>query len=230
MPLEEICDHTLHPRFVNAASIVMDVGANRGAFSQAMIERFHCRCIALEPSPALFAQIAPSGLLEKHNVAIAGRSGPVSFHVSDVPVASSLAHRPPGTIETIEVAAKRLEEFSKEQGLQAIDVLKMDIEGAEVEVFDSCSDSFLGSVGQITVEFHDHVGLVSKPDILRVIDRLSRLGFLHFSKYLGSYYDTLFLNQARCPISSFEYSWNRHIVRNWRGLGRRLRKLAAART
>ena len=224
MPLEIIEDHTLHTRFLTPESVVLDLGANQGCFSRTMMQRFRCRCIAVEPSPAMFQQIEPHPLLQKYNVAIAPCEGTFDFHVSDIPVSSSLGYKPEHWLETIPIQCRKLDTFITELEVPRIDVLKMDIEGIEIDVLRSCSDQVLRSVGQITVEFHDHIGVVSKTDIEAQIQRFQALGFLHFSRYLGCHYDTLFVNQVLCPISTAEYFWFRHVVRNWQGIGRRWQK------
>ncbi len=43
---ERICNHTFVPRLINADSIVLDLGANRGEFSHGIIERFGCRVVS----------------------------------------------------------------------------------------------------------------------------------------------------------------------------------------
>lgn len=230
MSLIVIEDHTLHTRFLNETSVVLDLGANRGSFAKTVIDRFHCRCVAVEPSPEMFAKIEPHPLLQKYNVAITASEGAVDFHLSDIPVSSSLAHKPEGMAGTITVTGRRLDNFISELGLSRIDLLKMDIEGVEIDVLRSCSDQLLQSIGQLTIEFHDHMNVVSKSDIELQVDRLERLGFICLSRYLGCYYDTLFINQAFCPISQVEYLWYRHVIRNWEGLGRRLQKLRGVST
>jgi FkbM family methyltransferase len=218
-----VCDHSLHARFLGPDSLVLDLGANVGAFAAEMIERFGCRCIAVEPSPELFARIPEHARLAKHHLAIAPHDGPVDFHLSEVPVAGSLAYRPAAHSDTVRVPGRTLEGFIDSLGLAGrIDLVKMDIEGAEVAVLDGCSDRFLASLGQLTVEFHDHVGQVSPADIRQLIARLERLGFRTFRRFLGCYYDTLFLNQRLCPLLPGEDFWYRHIVRNAGGLRRRI--------
>jgi FkbM family methyltransferase len=187
MSLEIIEDHSLITRFLNHQSIVVDLGANRGVFSKKMIERFHSKCIAVEPSPKMFSLIDSHELLQKYNFAITASTGSVDFYISDIPVASSLAYKPQSIAETITVPGKRLDDFIFELGFSTIDVLKMDIEGGEIEVIRSCSDDLLKSIGQITIEFHDHLGCVSKSDIKDQIKRLEGLGFLHYSRYINCY-------------------------------------------
>ncbi len=45
-------------------------------------------------------------------------------------------------------------ELRRRAGVDRIDLLKIDIEGAEIGMFDDCTDEELSSIGQITVEFH----------------------------------------------------------------------------
>src|SRR5439155_24618010 len=120
----------------------------------------------------------------------------------------------------IDVPAKTLEQVAADLGLSAIDVLKLDIEGSEVEVLDACSDEFLGRVGQIALELHDFTGQVSPADVARVLGRLERLGFLIIKMARTSYIDTLAINRNRCPLSAAECLYLRYGVRNWHGLCR----------
>jgi len=54
-----------------------------------------------------------------------------------------------------EVPAVTLDTLMKTQGLETIDVLKMDIEGAEKEVFQS-SSTWIDKVNLLLIELHDH--------------------------------------------------------------------------
>jgi len=63
-----------------------------------------------------------------------------------------------------------------------IDVLKIDIEGAEYDLLLRAPSELLAKTRRVLVEFHDHcvVG-VSEADNQRVIERLGQLNFLHHS-------------------------------------------------
>jgi FkbM family methyltransferase len=52
------------------------------------------------------------------------------------------------------VPAITLDTLMKQKGLKCIDLLKVDIEGAEKEVFESCS-TWIGKIGVVMVELHD---------------------------------------------------------------------------
>ena len=70
-------------------------------------------------------------------------------------------------IGEVEVPSVTLEEFAAAQNLSDIDIVKMDIEGSEVEVLDSCSDEFLGRCGQLSLELHDFTGQLSAQVVTR---------------------------------------------------------------
>jgi FkbM family methyltransferase len=221
MSLVTIEGHTLCPRFVSKDSVVLDIGANIGNFSRLMAERFGCRCHAVEANPDIIGRIPVSDHIEVHHLAIAGRAGQVRLRIHQDDECSSLAPVP-GTQYTdeIEVRAETMESLAQSLNLGAIDVVKMDIEGSEIEVLDSCSDEFLKSIAQLTLEIHDFTGQVSPAQVQRVLDRLRRLGFFVIKMARGSHIDTLAINRHRCPMSTAECLYLRYGIRNWRGLKR----------
>jgi FkbM family methyltransferase len=80
--IETIHWHTLHPRYLSPESVVLDLGANHGYFAKAITDRFHCRYVAVEPSPGPFATIPASPLIIKLPAAVSDKSGTVPFNVS----------------------------------------------------------------------------------------------------------------------------------------------------
>ena len=67
-------------------------------------------------------------------------------------------------------------------GLQRVDVLKLDIEGAEFQVLSESPAHVLQSIGQITVEFHDFLpAWRDAKHMAGVRQRLQSLGFLAVS-------------------------------------------------
>ena len=89
--IETIHDHTVHPRYLDAQSQVLDLGANYGLFAKAITARFGCRCVAVEPSPEPFAAIAETPLISKLQAAAASSqvrcpfmSRPIRFSVHSI--------------------------------------------------------------------------------------------------------------------------------------------------
>jgi FkbM family methyltransferase len=221
MSLVTVEGHTLHPRFLGPQSVVLDAGSNLGNFARQMAERFGCLVHSLEPNPAVFAQIPAHDRVRAHQLAAAGRAGILRLCIDRDHEGSSL--RPVSGkdyVGEVEVQAVTLEQFVAGLELSAIDVLKLDIEGSEVEVLDSCSDAFLGRVGQLALELHDFTGQVTQAEIDRTFERLRRLGFFIIRMSRHSHIDTLAINRRRCPLSAAECLYLRHVVRNWRGLCR----------
>jgi FkbM family methyltransferase len=189
-------EHTFLTGPLGQHATVLDFGANRGRFACQIVERFGCRCLAVEPVPE-YAQGIPAHI-PVHELAIGGRNQPSSFHVSDDPECSGL--RGSGAIIRIErVRESTLDTFLGEQGLAAVDLVKVDIEGAEKELFTAASDDALLRVAQFTVEFHDFLGLLSRQDVTSIVERLNSLGF-HGIKFTRTNRNWLFFQPWRCGV------------------------------
>lgn len=103
-------------------------------------------------------------------------------------------------------------------------MLKLDIEGAEIEFFDAA----LAGVGQITVEFHDHCGMTPPAEVARVCRRLHGPGFRGLrSPWRENTHDTLFAHRRILPGS--KYLWQMYPVRYARAVGRVTRRTVLGR-
>lgn len=225
MKLINLVNHAICPDLLKPSSVVIDLGANVGAFANEMAGRFHCQVYAVEASPRVFEEIPTGSLVQKFNFAICATSGPITLNVSSNSEATSLK-RLNGFeyIETATVPGLRLDDFIKNNAIPQPDLLKVDIEGAEIEVFNSCSDAFLESIDQITVEFHEWLGISSRAEVEDLVRRLRGLGFFSFKLARENYSDVLFVNRRH--LSRLEYTstllaiW---VPRIFRAMGRRLR-------
>ena len=79
---------------------------------------------------------------------------------------------------TVEVPCRTLAGVMHEFGLDRIDLLKVDIEGAELEVLAGVSPSLIRRVSQSTVEIHGarEFGFQLRDQVDRVIRRMEELG------------------------------------------------------
>jgi FkbM family methyltransferase len=221
MSLITVEGHTLCPRFIDASSVVLDIGANLGNFSRLMTERFGCQCHAVEANPAVYARIPAHRRIITHQLAVAGRNGQVRLRIHEDDECSSLAPIPGESyVNELDVPALTLESLADKLNLKLIDVLKMDIEGSEIDVLNSCSDEFLGRIAQLTLEIHDFTGQVSISQANALLDRLRRAGFFVIKMARKSHIDTLAINRRRISISGLELMFFRYGVRNWHGLKR----------
>ena len=221
MSLCQIAEHTILAQDLSSQSVVVDLGANLGRFSHGIVERFGCRSLAVEANPSLCARIASDPRISVLNLAVAATSGTIPLHLSGNCERSSILSQPlPDVTSTIEVRAVTLGDLLATAGLTRVDLVKFDIEGAEIEVLDSCSDAFLMAVPQLTIEFHDFLGLTPRSTVERVLRRLEKLDFLVIGMWRQAYGDTLCVNRRHTSASLVELLEAQYITRNWWGLKR----------
>ena len=216
MPLAQISDHTFMEHLLSRESVVLDLGANHGAFSHSMIAKYGCRCIAVEANPFVCATIPPEPRLTVVNVAVASANGTLPIYIGKNDEASSLL-RPVNTdaIEEVHVPSLSLVDLLARHEIPRIDLLKVDIEGAEVEVFNSCPDELLQNILQITVEFHDFNDVIPKVEADQIAHRLQSIGFEMIKMWMRSHGDTLFVNRELAGVGAIDLIWSRRVVRNW---------------
>lgn len=154
------------------------------SFDLALIERTGVTVHAFDPTPRSIAwakaQVLPRALVV-HDVALADKDGELVFfppqdpsHVSHSVVAHASSQEP------IRVPAKSLATLMKELGHEHVDVLKMDVEGAEYSVIDALTRSTLRPT-QILLEFHHHRREIGLWKTQRALWQLSRLGYEVFA-------------------------------------------------
>jgi FkbM family methyltransferase len=196
--LATIRGHTFAPVLLGENDVILDVRCNRGEFSAALEQIDKYRVYAIEANPDL-ARLAASRLVSPvSNVAITAYDGAVDFYRSTNPEASSIfpAIAGPGIESRITVRSVSLDSWLKENKLAKIGVLKLDIEGAELDVLDRLAVRGVAP-DQITVEFHDFIDASQAPRVRDCIRSLKRLGYLHLNPTWPSHVDCLFIRRSR---------------------------------
>jgi FkbM family methyltransferase len=210
MSIEIIETHTILSDIISPGSIVVDCGANVGRFSLEMIRRFGCVCYAIEAVPDTFSKIPTTANLHRYNYALCATNKSVTMSIDEETTRSTLK----ATKEyTVVVQGRQFGEFlAHEVAGKTVDLVKMDIEGAEIEVIASLNDDLIKQVGQWTIEFHDFIGMMSVSDVERCVERIAALGFhaLFWSKRRNNA-DVLLVNKNRFPLR--RYIIEQHIVR-----------------
>lgn len=230
-PIKLIGGHWLCPGLVPQGAQVVDIGANRGVFSEAMAREYGARVVAVEPSPAMFNQLPELPNMRKVNVAIADRQGRGTFFERSNSETSSLFARADSEVgNAVEVDLITLPLLFERCGLQGTDVIKVDAEGAELTIFAPCSDEFVGRIGQMCIEFHEWLGVGTRRDVELVVKRLEKAGFFSFSLVRGNYQAVLLVNRRLMARHQYWLTWLRvWVSRGWRYAGKRLHSLLPVR-
>ena len=118
--------------------VVMDVGANIGAYSAWAAAQMKGSgvLLAIEPNPICFARLAVtlegiSGDASALQVACGDADAAVALHFEPGFTVSSSVRPFANASERVSVRMRRLDEIATERGIEHIDILKIDVEGAE---------------------------------------------------------------------------------------------------
>jgi len=159
--------------FPYSPKTIVDAGANIGMASLYFANKYpDARIIAIEPEASNFAMLAknvkPYPNIFPVHAALWNRDGKIGVN-------------PPGSFENplskvgfvvredrgVPVRAMTVRTLMTEMGLQSIDTLKVDIEGAEKEVFETCD--WMDTVNCLMIELHDRF----KPGCSAAVDAVA---------------------------------------------------------
>ncbi|HET6568292.1 MAG TPA: FkbM family methyltransferase, partial [Rhodothermales bacterium] len=169
---------TLQSGTLNPDSIVYSFGVGTDiSFDLSLIRQYGLTVHAFDPTSRSLAWIhgqkLPAGFLF-HPVGLAGFDGVARFRPPDNPAFVSYSLTESNAAEqVVEAPVKRLSTLMRELGHDHIDLLKMDIEGAE---YDALRDLLHqeAQVDQILVEFHHRfpsIGVEATKEALAMLNR-----------------------------------------------------------
>lgn len=143
---------------LNHQSIVYSFGIGEDiSFDVSIIERYNCMVYGYDPTPRVKKWIEEYKNLPKefifHSLGLANKDGELTFYlpVNDSNVSHTTSAT--GSQKTIKVICSKLETIMRENCHAKIDLLKMDIEGFEIDVIKDIVSSNI-KIDQLLVEFH----------------------------------------------------------------------------
>jgi len=159
---------------LNLNDVVYDLGANYGVYTMWALSQNVKQVYAFEPTKNLIGHLNETfkwdnnvEIIEK---AISNSSQPKTFYTFPYSVSNSLFYQKG---EPTEVECIHLEEYIKENNLLPPTIIKCDIEGAEYEFIESCSNEFLSQLRGIFLEYHLGAGT----NVWGIVSRFLDLGF-----------------------------------------------------
>lgn len=205
MHIETYCSHTYYADFDDNSTII-DLGSSDGKFLKYLAEKFKCQCYGVEPNHELGNSLQNTELIHVFNYAIADKNTDVVFYVNKNDLDSANIIQPFSiNDQKITVKGVTFEGFLKSLKITSVDLIKVDIEGAEIGMFETTSDEILKNIKQISIEFHDFIPALNLSEkVNKVIFRLESLGFRSFS---FNHADMLFINVEKKRVAPMVYKY-----------------------
>ena len=189
-----ILSHCFIPGFIRPNGMVIDCGSNNGDFSRWISRHTDANVHGFEADPDLHAKLPKLDRVQFHNLAIDGNSGFLELHRAEGFCSSGHYDNKITALETVTVPKISFTEFYQQNQLGIIDLLKLDIEGCELNLFEKTPDEILLNISQITVEFHDFIDPNDLPRIHAISQRLQNIGFRQIKFSRGCWANCLFVN------------------------------------
>lgn len=142
-------------------NVIIDAGANIGLASLYFHTRFpSAKIYSLEPDPgnyrAMEEQVRGISAIKIFSYALWGKKEKLSLHLSGVDAWGIRVQQAKSDKEN-NISGIDLSSFMRDQKIEMIDLLKIDIEGAEVEIFEGEFDYWLQRTRILIIELHENI-------------------------------------------------------------------------
>ena len=168
-------DETLRLDYdLNEKSVVFDVGGYKGEFAGDIFCKYNATIYVFEPIQSFF-QIIKNKFVNNqkvkiYNFGLAGKDEEMQISMSDN---SSSVFLKTEASETIQL--KSIVNFIQENNIQAVDLIKLNIEGGEYELLEALIDNnLIGIFKNIQVQFHDFLLEDGKERMHKIQENLSK--------------------------------------------------------
>ena len=206
--IRRLREHSFFAPLLARPAGVMDFGAHRGEFFAALkSEHPVSQALLIEADPA-FAESLKQAFGDEadviHAAAVAeSKQGTVTFTRSIEPESSSVFKEwsaAYGIADQVTVPTLDFSDTVNRFG-DRIDLVKMDVEGAEIGILEGANASDLTSCVQLTVEFHDKRAPFTRHDVDRVCRRMRAAGYGIVIANWPKVDDVLFVNLKSVPVA-----------------------------
>ena len=175
--INEIFIHKLYPYGIQPNDIVVDIGAHVGVFTVFAAKKARNGMVySYEPEPSNFEQLRKNIALnelknvKEMKVGVAGKEGTRIFYVSNQHTGGNSIIKVPG--KKIKAHFTTLKNIIDKNRLDAIDFLKIDVEGAEYEILFNTPKEYFKRIKRIGLEYHDWMTKKKGADLKRFLEKL----------------------------------------------------------
>lgn len=138
-------------------SVVFDLGGYKGEWAAAIYERYQCEIFVFEPVPQFFEQIRSrfSDISNIHtfNFGLADNTKAVNLVLC---AEGSSIYKAGG--HTVQIKLKDIMEFLSENAIRTIDLIKINIEGAEYDLLERMiAEGLTLQCADIQIQFHSFI-------------------------------------------------------------------------
>jgi FkbM family methyltransferase len=179
-------DWTFCPDKIHQDSVVYSFGVGGDiSFDAELIKHYNLQIFAFDPAPESIRWIKDQVLPENFHFypfGLANKDGSLEFMAPDHPGYSSLRITGSETVnnQSLTLEVRKLSTILNEFGHRKIDILKMDIEGAEYLVIDDIA-SAPARIDQVLIEFHHRFEQYNVNDTRTAIKKLNQAGYFIFN-------------------------------------------------
>ena len=133
-------------RLIPDAKVIFDVGANVGQTAKTYRSLFPSAEIwSFEPFPASYESLSRALSDQRFHpvpLALSDQIATTTLNIGGASITNSLLVRETHTGKTIQIQTDTVDHFCSEHGISNIDILKVDVEGAESRVFKGAQEMF----------------------------------------------------------------------------------------
>ena len=211
-----IKNHTFFLKKIKDGSLIIDLGMNKGEFSKTICNfKKNLYITGVELNTDLMSGLNKFNNFYIKNLVIAGHSGKIKFYE----VEHSTRKEYFGKIYTIildekwkikkefETKCISLNEFISESmkvaKIDKVDLIKLDIEGAEINALNSLDEDTLNKIKQITLEFHGFMFASQTQQVTKLTKKLKEYFYIFDFSLSEPLRDCLFINKSY--LNFFEY-------------------------
>ncbi|MEO7297997.1 MAG: FkbM family methyltransferase [Verrucomicrobiota bacterium] len=175
--------------------VIFDVGANVGDVSATYKSLFpSCTIHAFEPFPETFAKLnqrfGTDSSVKLNQVGVSQQEGIASMNANAFSATNSILQTDPAgaqiwgqglleTVSTVEIKTVTLDAYCASQGISTIDILKLDIQGAELKALYGAKTMLKnGRVGLVYLEVILAPSYVAQPHLEDYLRFFKEIGFV----------------------------------------------------